>query len=94
MAENFWKSGNRYKCTDSRSWENQRNQFPQHIIIKLLKNKDKGKNSRQPDENTLPLREKQLKFSRFLIRDHEDQKEVVQYYSSAERKEVNSESYN
>lgn len=62
--------------------------MPRHIIINLLKTKDK-EDLKEAREKMAPylLQTTDLYVRRFLIGNHESQREVIQYFSSPERKE-------
>ena len=83
-GQNSQKFSKRYKPTDSRSWYipnriNLKKPTARHVIVKLLNTEDKTLEKSERND-TLPIEENQFKCSGFFLRNHIDEKEVVQHF--------------
>lgn len=83
MAENLWNLA-KHMNTQIQEAEWTPNKIKPNIIIKLLKNRDKN-SWKKPEKNNI-YKGQLFDDSRFLIINHWSQKELAQYFSSAERK--------
>lgn len=94
-----FKFGKRYTPIDSRSWtspkqNNCKKFLPKHVIVKLLKAKDKEKVLKAVRKKwCFNYRIKNLVDNGCLIRNHGCQKEVSQHFFKVLQKNVNPESY-
>ena len=95
LSEDIWKflKSVRHKPTDSRFWANSKQNklkiisTPRHITVKLLKTKGKEKKLKSSQREIMKTIWMTLDFSS----ETRGQKEVAQYFSSAERKELSTQ---